>query len=254
MTLTLRSLPHPAAPARPVRFFGTPDAALDHLRHHLLTSPEAEAWALVAPGYEAILDPRSSDARYRYWQKAVESGGDSAQPLYDLYLEAVRGDAADADRLGWLCSAPIGTVAFGTSGVLLIVGAAVVTAFLPGQGDPAATRKGQEAGPNATGLVREGGMRSGRPGRFRADEAERERRERLEREANWSRAERIYYRVFRSAVQFIRGCHIGQHDPLGRPLRGDYGRLKDVLPSRSRLCYADWAEFRTRCRGEEDNT
>jgi hypothetical protein len=253
MTLTLRSLPHPAAPARQVRFFATPAAALAHLRDHLLTSPEAEAWALVAPGYETILDPRSPDERYRYSKNAEETGGDSAQPLYDLYLEAVRGDSADADRLGWLCPAPGGTVAFGTSGVLLIVGAAVVTAFLPGQGDPAATRRGQGAGPNATGLPREGGMRSGRPGRFRADEAERERRERLDREAAWSRAQRLYYRVFRPAVQLIRGCHHGQRDPLGRPLGGDYGRLKEVLPTRSRLGYADWAEIRTLCRGEEGN-
>jgi hypothetical protein len=135
--------------------------------------------------------------------------------------------------------------------VLLVVGAAVVTAFLPGQGDPAATRRGQEAGPAATGLVREGGMRSGRPGRFQADEAERERRLRLDREAAWGRSERIYYRVFRPAVRFVRGCHHGQRDPLGRPLRNDYARLKDVLPPQSRLGYADWAALRTRGRAEE---
>jgi hypothetical protein len=251
MTLTLRSLTHPDTPARQVAFFASPSAALGHLRDHLLTAPEAEAWALVAPGYEAVVDPGSSDARWRYWAKAEESGGASAQPLYDIYFEAVRLDAADASRLRWLWSGADLTVALGTSGILVVVAAAVVTAFLPGQGDPAATRRGQEAGPAATGLVREGGMRSGRPGRFRADEAERERRERLSREAAWCPAERVYYLVFRPAVRFVRGCHHGQRDPLGRPLGNDYARLKEVLPPQSHLGFKEWASLRAGCRGRE---
>jgi len=45
-------------------------------------------------------------------------------------------------------------------------------------------------------MPRESGMRSGRPGCFAADAAEREQRERLVRKLARPPAERLYYRVF----------------------------------------------------------
>jgi len=80
MPLTLSAMPHPAEPRRTVPVFTDPQRAAAHLRDHLLTAPEAEAWALVAPAYANLLDPADADARFRYWAEAEATGGTSAQP------------------------------------------------------------------------------------------------------------------------------------------------------------------------------
>jgi hypothetical protein len=247
--LRLRPLPHPAAPTSLVLFFQDWQTACAHLRDHLLTAPECDAWALVAPGYRALLDPADGDVRWRYAEEALSSQGASAQQLYDLYAEAAAADSRDAADLRWSHTEGRVTVAVGTSGVLLLVDTLLRTAFLPGQGDPEATRQARGAGPGARGLVRERGMRSGRPGAAGHHEPLRERREQERREERWTDEERLYYRVFRPCVQFIKRCHHRHRDMSGRLVRQDYALLKDCLPPRNRLKFADWVALRRQCRG-----
>lgn len=268
--LRLGTIPHPAQPGIEVRFFRDWQAACMHLRDHLLTAPECKGWAVVAPQYRQVLDPDDGDARWRYSDQAFETQGASAQDLYDVYCRACGRDARDAARLGWVATQGEGIVALGTSGILLVIenqavpahpdgartpGAGeasrtvrgvVVTAFLPGLGNPQAVRKGADSRYASAGLVRESGMRSGRADSLSHDPrlSKREQLRRLRIRANWSRDERLYYTVFRPAVQFIRRCHHQHRDMFGRFYRRDYALLKDFLPARSRLQYTDWLVLR----------
>src|SRR5579885_207382 len=133
-SLQLGTIPHPARLGTNVLFFRDWQTASAHLRDHLLTAPECAAWALVAPEYRRIVDPTAEDARWSYAKQALATKGVSAQPLYDLYCEATGCDARDAATLGWVRSDGAVTVALGTSGILMVIEDALMTAFLPGQG------------------------------------------------------------------------------------------------------------------------
>jgi hypothetical protein len=225
------------------------EAAGLHLRDHLLTAPECHAWAVVAPAYLDVLDPADADCRWRYWEQAQASEGATAQALYDLYCAATAADAADARELRWVRVEGRITVAVGTSGVLLVVEEDTVqTAFLPGQGDPEATRQVRAAASPERGLVRERGMRSGR-GASGEDRGAREQAQQARREADWTADERLYHKVFRRCLQFIKRCHHRHRDMHGRLLRHDYALLKDCLPARNQLKYDAWLDLRRRCRG-----
>jgi hypothetical protein len=248
--LTRGAVTHPAGPpSKDVPLFRTWQDAVRHLCDHVLTAPECHGWLIVLPGYFEIIDPDNFDARKRYAAAAEQTRGVSAQPLYDLYALAVRVAALDSACLGWCNTDADVAVALGTSGVLLVIqGAYLRTAFLSGQGDAAAVRESWEAaGAGAGVLSRERGMRSGRPGRS-AGAREHDRPGRQRAEERWSAEERLYYYVFRPAVQFIRSRYHASRDLTGHWLDCDYALLKPVLPPFSRLKLADWQELRRQCK------
>jgi hypothetical protein len=163
-----------------------------------------------------------------------------------VYCEAVSRDAEDGAELQWHRSDNRLTVAFGTSGIVMLIEEVLTTAFLPGQGDPRVTHESQRC-EKLGGLPRERGMRTGRPGRRGGEEVERDRRVRERHEAQWTNGQRLYYRVFRPAVQFVKKCQHRCLDRCGKVIPGDYALIKDVLPARSRLKYTDWVALRHRC-------
>ncbi len=244
--LQLRTIPHPARGGVAVQLFADWQTACAHLRDHWLTAPECEAWALVAPAYTALLDPSDADARYRYAEQGRTTAGLSAQPLYDLCVAAVAAEAGDAARLHWIQDHGRVTAAMGTSGVVLLIENVVRTAFLAGQGDPQATKEGQRQRLERRGLPRERPLRSRRQGGDPHGPPQR----RCPWEGKWSVEERLYYRVFRPAVQLVKRAHHRSRDMLGGIVRADYALLKGLLPTRSRLKYEDWLELRRACRGD----
>jgi hypothetical protein len=226
------------------------DAASRHLRDHLLTAPECHAWILVAPIYCSVLDPADPDGRWHFWEQAQATGGATAQALYDVYRNAAAADSADAHTLEWVHEEEGVAVAVGTSGILLVVeGNTLRTAFLPGQGDPDATCEARAAPSPGRGLIRERGMRSGRATDAHEDWNAREQAAQTRREAAWSENERLYYKVFRPCLQFIKRCHHCHRDMYGRLVRRDYALLKDCLPARNQLKCDAWLALRRRCRG-----
>jgi len=244
------SLPHPARHGTMVNMFADWQAAYRHLRDHLLTAPECHAWALVIPEYSHLVDPNDSNARNRYAEQARASGGTSAQPLYDLYCLAVSSDANDARRIGWLKDRAAVTAAMGTSGVVMLVEDVVKTAFLGGQGDPEATRQSQAVSPDRQrGLPRERLMRAGGRGEPKGAVSPRELRRQRDRESQWTADERLYHRVFKPSVQFVKRSYHRSKDMFGNSTGTDCALLKDVLPPRSRLKYERWLEVRRKCRG-----
>ncbi len=251
--LALRWMPHPADPARTVRIFDTWELACDHLQSHLLTEPECRAWALVIPEIRNLVELEEPESRWAYSQKAKQTEGGAAQKLYDAFSQSVRTAAGEAHRLKWFNFRPVSswktvTVALGTAGILMVVESWLKTAFLPGQGEPQAVREQQEQG----GLRRDAtarrgrNMRSGRPGLRAA--ADRDEQDQLLREQNWSDTQKLFYGVFRPAVQFIRSRYHVEIDARGLVRHGDYGLLKDVLPPMSHLKYEDWLALRQRAQ------
>lgn len=229
-----------------VQFFADWQAAVRHVRDHLLTHPESRAWAVVVPEFAEIVDPQDADARWHCAQRAADSCGASAQPLYDLYREAVKSDLEDANRLEWTARGRNASVGVGTSGVLVVSDDVIRTAFLPGHGSAAGTRKSKSE-QSLSSLPRESGMRSGREERSRKVRSERERQAQADRESRWSAAERLYHAVFKPAVQFIKRSQNRHRDMYGNPHGNDYALLKSVLPSLKRLKYEHWLQFRNQC-------
>jgi len=245
-SLQLKTVPHPARPGETALFFSDWPEACGHLRDHLLSSPECQAWALVVPSYLDVLDPADEDARWSYAQRAFATQGVDAQPLYDVYLLAVTRDMADASILAWYRSEGSLTVGMGTSGVLVIIDHTVRTAFLAGQGDAQRTRAARQA-VRPGGLPRESGMRRKRPGRWDHRLTDRECRVRERREASWTAPQRLYFHVFKPAIQFVKQRHHRCRNMYGEITRGDYALLQDVLPPLSQLNFESWAALRRTC-------
>lgn len=243
--LQLGAVRDPSAPTRQVSVFGDTGRAIAHLRDHLLTAPECEAWAVVIPQYSSLLDPTDGKSRFRYCESITESAS-NGQPLYDLYKAAIVEASDEAAVLHWYCSEGQVTVALGTSGVLILIEGVLKTALLPGQGSAEATRQSHERIVEGFGLPREVGMRSGRPGKWRPV-TERETRDRERREESWPHETRLYYRVFRPAVQFIKKCHHHNRNMFGEWRHQDYALLKDILPPRSNLKLEQWQSMRKAC-------
>lgn len=244
-SLQLNTVPHPARRGVTVQLFADWQAAYAHLRDHWLTAPECEAWALVAPAYTSLLDPGDAEACYRYAEQARVTAGASAQPLYDLCVAAVAKEADDAARLRWVQVGDDGrlTAAMGTSGVVMLIDRVVRTAFLPGQGDPRATKEGQQRPRERRGLPRQRPLRSGRQ-----DGDRRTGQRRRPWEGQWSEDERLYYRVFRPAVQSVKQTPHRSRNMSGRIVRADHALLKGLLPTNRALKYKDWLELRRVCR------
>ena len=242
------SIPHPANGAT-VEVFADWGRAVEHLCDHVLTAPECDGWKVVVVGWEEVLNLDDGSCRLEYSKNARFPQGHSAQQLFDLYAEAIRLAALDAKNLGWHGSDGPVTVALGTSGVLVLIqGKTVLTAFLPGHGDPVVVVAARvAASPTRAVLPRERGMRRRSPTASQAVPG-RERRAQELREAQWSDDERLYHRVFHPAVQFIRSRYHSMRDLNGRMLRCDYALLKPVLPPLSQLKYPQWLELRQQYR------
>ncbi len=233
----------PNQPTVLVGLFASWERAIEHLCDHVLTDPECRAWAMVLDEPDALPGAEDALARQEIVRQARETAGSSAQGLYDLYAGAIRQASRDATTLGWHNSESRVTVALGSAGVLFVIdGPLVVTAMLPGQGHGETVRAARGSADRL--LPRERGMRSGRPGRSLP---RREERRRQQRQQNWTGEERLYYEVFRPAVQFIRSRYHSYRDAGGRLLRCDYALLKAVLPPCSELSLEGWQQRRRLC-------
>ena len=229
-------VPHPAEPARVVTFFADWRRAVEHLIDHVLTSPECEAWAIVAPQLGQHVDLADGLARTGLARSARESKGVEVQALFDVYQREAAEASRQAHVLGWHAQNEGCFVALGVSGVFVLVeGDVVVTTYLPGQGNPEAVSQ-----PDDSRRLR----RERHPMRRAAPPDEDRRR----REAAWSDEERLFYRVFRPAVQFIRSQHHRARGLDGRLRKADAALLKDSLPRMSELGLDGWRTRREQAR------
>lgn len=230
------SIAHPQQNDRFVPFFSHWEKAIEHLIAHVLTAPECQGWAIVIPQVSTQIDLQDVEARTRAAQQARESRGVRVQALFDLYRSAADAASREAGRLGWVASRNACTVALGTTGVLVLIDHnRVVTCYLPGLSGPTAINRARNDCRSVLSREQCHRMRGGLPSR--------EQRRQQRREQRWSAEESLYYRVFRPAVQFIRGRFHEQIGLDGR-IRYDAALLKDCLPPMSQLKLENWRAYR----------
>jgi hypothetical protein len=179
----------------------------------------------------------------------VETHGAEGQALYDRYCGAVEDAGQDATRLAWHVTSGRVTIALGTSGVLMVIESSLKTAFLPGQGDPSIVDSCQgwdQPRPDSRN-PRLRGMRSGCTVE-RATSAGGRGHPRDRGSQDWTEAQKLYYGVFRPAVQFLRSRYHLDLDVRGQRRLSEYGLLKDVLPPMSCMKYEHWVALREKGR------
>ena len=250
--LALRTEDHPFVPGAALMVFATWEQAVQHLCDHLLSAPECHGWVILVPRVREIVAPDADRARLRYCQNAWETQGRSSQALYDLYAQEIIRTLQDARQLQWHCPSGGAVIAFGTSGVLVVVEHqqgtqhVVKTAFLPGFGNPGTVVKSRDANGREVGLRRE--SQAAGPALSRRKRCARDERAHERRMARWTGEERLYYMVFRVALRTIRSWHYVRCPGRTSNRLGDYARLKDVLPPRSALKFDQWQALRRDCR------
>lgn len=237
--LVLRTVTHPNPAIREAYFFVNEQKALEHLQNHLLTSPENEAWALVLAdlGQAEIAETlKDSEACFRLIRLAGEAGAAAVSEYLEAYRKAVNQGCVEARKLGWWAQDRWVAVAIGTTAVFALFENSVLrTAYIPAQ---AVKNRKREPG-TVTPLPPAHKMRKPR-------EKERDRKA-AEREAQWTALERIYYKLFRPAVQFIRSRYHTWVSLNGQKW-DDIALLKDRLPRMSQLSYAKWYEYHQQVR------
>ncbi len=249
--LRFHQIPHPLRPQIHIQVFRDSMSACQHLRDHLLTAPECYAWGIVCPEFHEILDIENDDTRFYYWEEAKRSNGASAQLLYDIYSEAIRLNSADAAILKWIITNSYVTIVLGLDGVVVVINdrlSVVASAYLPGQGDARGVQDSRSLG--RKGFPRERPMRNGRPSGRREALAERDRRVMERREENWNLEQKLYYRVFRPAVQYVRRYQRAIPSSAMHSSVVSFETLKTVLPPVTQLKWEDWQNLRRLCGRE----
>lgn len=256
MALELTTLFHESSGT--VQVFPSPRKAAEHIRDHLLTNPECEAWAVISNLTSIVsLDFHSRKAA----AKQVETLEDPSQALYELYMKVMEEAVSDSHNAGWTVTEELRNlqVLLGFNGLLIVIEEGIIrTAFLPGQGisERTTAAKSQRSNP----LPREIGMRSRGKKRRKSQRRGREGGKRRERREKWkdkeiseneqnmsfgTHEEEIFHRVFKPALDFVReqGSYAFDMYGYGLPGQKDYGLLNRNLP-RTRMRYADWQQLR----------
>lgn len=242
VALRLSRMEHPAH-GRTITVFETAEAASAHVRDHVLSNPESEAWRLVWPPLEEVADFDRADARWQLLRAAESDGGASLQPVYDAYAAAIRAEVGDAVQLNWRATRDRVTACLGTGGVVSLFDPVLRTAMVPGFGSAERTQRSHQELGGLARMVRHQPMREVR--RARRDP----RPDRQRRHHQRDRDQRRYFEVFRPAVQSVRRHHHQALNMYGEPRRNDMALLKEVLPRQSQLKLDAWQELRRRCRG-----
>lgn len=252
--LRLTKVPGPL-PGTQWQLFAAVERACCHLRDHVLSLPEREAWTLICPALRELLgtDPDLGGRLYA----TVLKDPPLLQNVYDAFADAVRLELADGAEQRWVATAQnparrsTVVLAMGTSGVVIVAENNIVrTAFLPGQGSPAATEDSRDCGWDSLVMPRHRPMRSGRTDERGHPLHPREERRKERREVRWTDEQRMYFKVFRVAVQFVRRFPNRSYKEDDGKRTGEYGVLKQVLPPTGRLKFEDWHRIRAICRSE----
>ncbi len=282
--LNRQTLDHPRT-GQAVTVFASWIRACEHLRDHLLSRPECRVWTLLSPHIRDLLDCEDRKAVYQLCRQWQADRGVSAQPLYDLYCQAICQALVDALRpdLEWVSTRQVGgrtiTAFLGINGILGLIGdTTLVTAYVPGQRDREAYHKAcqefERAAEEAKDpenwfdprplrdreSVREYTQRPSDGRRLRRGmptlgEERRDGRHCGEHTENWSEDERLFYRVFRPAVRTIRAAVNRQPDPASgveysdQELTGpEYSVLNDRLPRCIERNFEQWQRWREHAR------
>lgn len=90
---------------KPVMFFSTPEKAGEHIRNHLLSSPECYAWAIIYPDDRFKNLVQLDEHRVKMAHEILKTfitPSLCGHWLYDYYLDAANHEIVKAISLGWV--------------------------------------------------------------------------------------------------------------------------------------------------------
>jgi len=283
-----------------MQVFETFDRLRRHLNDHVLTPPESHAWGLVWSGrFDCLEDTdAAADQCYRLRESGCTASDhglskDAAgyQPpvgqerratpervptwigLSLAYQEEIRKSLGRSQRLSWSKSRGENSIHFDTCGIVLVCRwrgpkGTVKTAYIPGFSTRGATlrskreRENPHARVSSTSAMR-GDALSGTQGRSRENNLTVRERLAQRHAAKWDADDKLFYLVFRPAVQAVRsrqttgiesfaegdvGTDVGEFssDITARLSIGD---LKALLPKQSELKVDSWKRFKAEAEG-----
>lgn len=286
-----------------MQVFETFDKLRRHLNDHVLTPPESHAWGVVWRGqFDCLKDTvAASDECYRLREvgwKAIEPGltrdtaesqattgqGSPATPAGDAawfrlsvaYQDEIRKSLGRSQRLNWSKSRGEYSIHFDTCGIVLVCRwqgskGSIKTAFIPGFSTRAATVRSKREWENPHSRVSPSSLMRGDASsgtRARSQDNHLTIRERLAQQhaAKWDAEERLFYLVFRPAVQAVRSRQAPGIESFARgsadtdagealgfssgvDMRLTIGDLKAVLPKQSELKMESWKRLMAEAEG-----
>jgi hypothetical protein len=241
-----------------IEFFSSWRNAVSHILNHLLTYPECLAWAELIEDLADFVDVRDDNQRFRCAREYLKEEGRYAQPLYERYKEQTQLALTDARRLGWWGEsehgnddpATAGSDTIGSTdesieflGICGIYGVAgensIKTAYLAGQ--TSIWGKVLQEMPTAKNPLPREGRCAVKP-QWRRMKDRRARMADQKRKEKWSRLERVYYLLFRRAVQDVRCRFHDTSDMQGRREKG-MAALRRRMPRMSQLDFPSWRKI-----------
>lgn len=273
--------------------FANPQQLIRHLIFHVLSPPESHAWGLVWRGRFDCLsaEPAAEKTCFRLRNLSgltdanletdrpdersglalpVAATSDLAslfQELMHTYQEEIERVQIRSQRLRWMTYRGGEAIHFDPYGIVLICfhresKPVALTAFIPGATSADGVLRSREA-PNDT-HARVGG-RSGMRRRGGPDQGDIRQRMNERRSADWNADQKIFYLVFRPALQFIRrrqpgapvpgvsgdvGIPLGARNEPRRRGRVEMAEVKAALPPMSQLNYEGWRTYLVAAEGE----
>ena len=233
--------------------FETSEKLLTHVLNHVLTPEEAHAWYYVWEELDERLAPTPAGAEFCFdLRRQLPTDAQLQQSLTNRYLDTIAHQVQESVQMAWTAESRWQQVGLGLAGVYYVLvrhkdrAETIVTAYIPGFGSAAGTTQSQAEPDNPHARARGVSWMRGERDEGQRKDTDRSIAMRLrERRAqDWNASQRLYYLVFRPAIQFVRGWQDWK-----RPHRLNMSSLGASLPSMSHLKYEDWLNLRTRHAG-----
>jgi len=230
--------------------FETPEKLLQHITLHVLTPEEAHAWYFIWRETDPRLAPTPEGVNSCFQIRSRLHDDDDLRDSFTAqYLMSISEQIQESVELEWTAETYWFQVGFSLSGVFYVLAKAsdrsekLVTAYVPGFGTAAGTKQSREKPADPHARIRCTSWMRDRRETGRADRVEHSIAKRLtDRRVNkWNADQRLYFLVFRPAMQFLRGWQDWR-----RPDRLDMSSLQSRLPLMSQLKLESWMELRTR--------
>jgi hypothetical protein len=248
---------NPTTRIRDMINFDTTEKLNQHLINHVLTPEEAHAWYYIWQEDDSRLAPTPAGVDNCFQLRdSLHRNQELADSLTSRYLNSIAEQIKESLALQWTAQSNRRQVGFGLAGVFYVLAKdanqkyTLRTAFVPGFGTSDGTASSQQKPDNPHARNRAASWMRGerenqhpRQGRYSICQRSSE-----GRASQWNADQRLFFLVFRPAMQFLRGWNDWK-----QAKRLGMSDLKSKLPPMSRLKFDSWMELRKNGReGKND--